>query len=161
LLVVLRQVLLAALRIDLGAAAKHSVRAMILRHASITYALASAAALLVAGCAAAPAPRVVASAGAPGTAPLRAPAVMQEAGLDGVIGARAGLLTQRLGEPRLDLFEGDVRKLQFAGRACVMDIYLYPLQPGAEPVATHVEARLRAGGAPVDRAQCLSEIARR
>lgn len=86
---------------------------------------------------------------------------MQAAGLEGVIGAPAASLTRRLGEPRLDLLEGDVRKLQFAGRGCVMDVYLYPLQPGAEPVATHVEARRREGGAAVDRGQCLAEIARR
>lgn len=100
-------------------------------------------------------------AGSQGSAIIRVPEVMQAAGLESVIGAPAGSLTRRLGEPRLDLFEGDVRKLQFAGRACVMDVYLYPLQPGAEPVATHVEARLREGGAPVDRGQCLNEIARR
>ncbi|MGY6637925.1 MAG: hypothetical protein ACXIUO_12390 [Erythrobacter sp.] len=130
-----------------------------MRRASFMPVLASA--LAVAGCASAPAPKRPIMAGSQGSAIIRVPEVMQAAGLESVIGAQAASLTRRLGEPRLDLFEGDVRKLQFAGRACVMDVYLYPLQPGAEPVATHVEARLREGGAPVDRGQCLNEIARR
>ncbi|MGY6550702.1 MAG: hypothetical protein ACXIT4_02275 [Erythrobacter sp.] len=92
---------------------------------------------------------------------VRAPQVMSAAGLENVIGASAATLTRRLGQPRLDGLEGDVRKLQFAGRACVLDIYLYPLQPGAEPVATHVEARQRDSGTAVDRAQCLREVERR
>ncbi|ODT01097.1 MAG: hypothetical protein ABS49_02900 [Erythrobacter sp. SCN 62-14] len=132
---------------------------MMPRRASFMPVLASA--LAVAGCASAPAPKRPIMAGSQGSAIIRVPEVMQAAGLESVIGAQAASLTRRLGEPRLDLFEGDVRKLQFAGRACVMDVYLYPLQPGAEPVATHVEARLREGGAPVDRGQCLNEIARR
>ena len=134
---------------------------MMPRRASFMPVLASALALAVAGCASAPAPKRPIMAGSQGSAIIRVPEVMQAAGLESVIGAQAASLTRRLGEPRLDLFEGDVRKLQFAGRACVMDVYLYPLQPGAEPVATHVEARLREGGAPVDRGQCLNEIARR
>lgn len=92
---------------------------------------------------------------------MRAPEVMRGAGLDNVIGAPAPALARRLGQPQLDLFEGDARKLQFAGRNCVLDIYLYPLQPGTEPVATHIEARLRQNGSAVDRAQCLGEVERR
>ena len=132
---------------------------MMPRRASFIPVLASA--LAVAGCASAPAPKRPIMAGSQGSAIIRVPEVMQAAGLESVIGAQAASLTRRLGEPRLDLFEGDVRQLQFAGRACVMDVYLYPLQPGAEPFATHVEARLRESGAPVDRGQCLNEIARR
>ncbi len=134
---------------------------MMMRRASFMPVFTSALALAVAGCVSAPAPKRPIMAGSQGSAIIRVPEVMQAAGLESVIGAQAASLTRRLGEPRLDLFEGDVRKLQFAGRACVMDVYLYPLQPGAEPVATHVEARLREGGAPVDRGQCLNEIARR
>ena len=117
--------------------------------------------LLVAACASAPATKRSVVAAKPGSAIIRLPDMMQAAGLENVLGAPASALTRRLGEPRLDWVDGDVRKLQFAGQACVMDIYLYPLQPGAEPVATHVEARQREGGAPVDRGQCLREIARR
>lgn len=122
---------------------------------------ATALVLLAAACAGAPAAKRPVVAGTPGSAIVRLPEVMQAAGLESVIGAGAASLTRRLGEPRLDWVDGDVRKLQFAGQACVMDVYLYPMQPGAEPVATHVEARLREGGAAVDRGQCLSEIARR
>lgn len=133
-----------------------------MRQGSLIRPLAGCAlALLVTACASAPAAKRPVMAGTPGSAIVRLPEVMQAAGIESVIGAGAASLTRRLGEPRLDLIEGDVRKLQFAGQACVMDVYLYPMQPGAEPVATHVEARLREGGASVDRGQCLSEIARR
>jgi hypothetical protein len=129
-----------------------------------------AGALLLAGCVGAPArPSAHARPGAvgqqgmgqQGSAIIRVPEMMSAPGLDNIIGAPATALTRRLGEPRLDGFDGDVRKLQFAGASCVVDIYLYPLRPGAEPVATHVEARRREGGAPVDRAQCLREVERR
>jgi len=132
-----------------------------LRPALIRPLAASALALLMAACASAPAAKRPVVAGTPGSAIIRLPEVMQAAGLESVIGAPATSLTRRLGEPRLDWLDGDVRKLQFAGRACVLDVYLYPLQPGGEPVATHVEARLREGGAAIDRGQCVSEIARR
>lgn len=91
---------------------------------------------------------------------FRAPEVMRESGTDAVIGARAQALTRRFGAPRIDLIEGDARKLQFAGQSCVLDIYLYPLQAGGDPIATHVEARLRAGGKDTDRAQCIAELQR-
>jgi hypothetical protein len=89
------------------------------------------------------------------------PQVMAAAGLEGVIGSPAAALARRFGEPRIDLAEGDARKLQYAGRACVLDIYLYPLAPGAEPTATHVEARIRQGGDPADPRACIREIERR
>ncbi len=92
---------------------------------------------------------------------FRPPSVMREGGLDGVIGAQARALTSRFGEPRINLIEGDARKLQFAGRTCVLDIFLYPLEAGREPVATHVESRLRTGGGAIDRARCIAEIERR
>lgn len=131
---------------------------MIRHRTSFPAVLTSAMALMMAGCTSAPVAKRPVVAGTPGSAIIRVPQMMSAAGLEEIIGAEARSLTQRLGEPRLDGFEGDVRKLQFAGKACVMDIYLYPLQPGAEPVATHVEARLREGGASVDRVQCLREV---
>ncbi|MEM7665321.1 MAG: hypothetical protein AAF250_05650 [Pseudomonadota bacterium] len=91
---------------------------------------------------------------------FRPPDVQNARGLDGVIGARAATLTQRFGTARIDLTEGDARKLQFSGRTCVLDIFLYPLQAGQEPVATHVDARLRNGGGDVDERQCIEEVAR-
>ncbi|QFT76428.1 hypothetical protein FIU90_02615 [Erythrobacter sp. THAF29] len=85
----------------------------------------------------------------------------REAGLDGVLGQRATALLSRFGAARIDLKEGDARKLQFAGEKCVLDVFLYPLEAGAEPVATHVEARERQGGGATSKTRCLAEIARR
>lgn len=89
---------------------------------------------------------------------VRLPDVMAPGGLEGVIGADAPALTRRFGTPRIDLAEGDARKLQFAGASCVIDIYLYPQRPGSEPLAAHVEARLRQGGAEADRSACIREV---
>lgn len=97
----------------------------------------------------------------PSNRAFRPPQVMRQRGLDGVIGARASALTARFGAARIDLAEGDARKLQFASDRCVLDVFLYPLQAGSEPVATHVDARLRVGGSEVDRASCIAEIERR
>ncbi len=96
----------------------------------------------------------------PRAAGVAVPEVMAPAGLSGVIGAPAAALTARLGNPRIDLAEGDARKLQFAGATCVLDIYLYPLAAAAEPTATHVAARVRQGGALTDPGACLREIER-
>lgn len=87
--------------------------------------------------------------------------VMSEPGLEGVIGAAADPLLRMFGEPRLDLYEGDVRKLQFSGEPCVLDIYLYPPTGGGPPVATHVDARRASDGRDVDRAACVSALRRR
>ncbi len=118
----------------------------------------------LAGCAGGGRPAPVRPAAAPppprGTG-VGAPQVMAAAGLEGVIGSSAAALARRFGEPRIDLAEGDVRKLQYAGSACVLDIYLYPLGQGAEPTATHVEARLRQGGGAADAGACIRQIERR
>lgn len=90
-----------------------------------------------------------------------APRVQSGSGLDSVIGADARTLSRRFGETRIDLVEGDARKLQYAASSCVLDIYLYPLQAGGTPVATHVEARARQGGAAFDRAACIADLAER
>lgn len=87
--------------------------------------------------------------------------VMQLPGLEGVIGADAAALLRQFGPPRLDLFEGDVRKLQFSGPACVLDIYLYPPEGGGEPRATHVDARRASDGQDVDRAACIAALRQR
>ncbi|MEO5586776.1 MAG: hypothetical protein ABIQ81_03680, partial [Novosphingobium sp.] len=47
-------------------------------------------------------------------------------GVEGVIGATTTQLTREFGTPRLDVWEGDARKLQFSGTPCVLDVYLYP-----------------------------------
>jgi hypothetical protein len=82
------------------------------------------------------------------------------AGLEGVIGRDARALEARFGKPDLDIKEGNARKLQFAGRACVLDFYLYPPRGGGEPIVTYVDARLP-DGRDVDRASCVAALARR
>jgi hypothetical protein len=91
---------------------------------------------------------------------FRTPQVQQEQGLESIIGARSDTLSRRFGTPRIDLAEGDARKLQFVSETCVLDIFLYPLDQGAEPVATHVEVRRRADAGPADRAECIRRIER-
>lgn len=102
--------------------------------------------------------RAPAAAAPPRSTIVVVPEVMAPQGLAGVIGSPPAALLRRFGTPRLDMAEGDARKLQFAGSACVLDIYLYPLAAAAEPTATHVEARLRQGGAPADPAACIREV---
>jgi hypothetical protein len=91
---------------------------------------------------------------------FRPPEMLQARGLEGVIRQDAASLVRRFGEPRLDVREGDMRKLQFTGRACVLDVFLYPLREGAEPVATWVEARRASDGREVDRADCVEALRR-
>lgn len=82
-------------------------------------------------------------------------------GLEGVIGANQADLIRQFGPARLEVWEGDARKLQFSGQACVLDIYLYPAQRGAEPEATYVEARRASDGQEVERAACVVALRKR
>ena len=82
-------------------------------------------------------------------------------GLEGVIGADSDDLARQFGPARLDVWEGDARKLQFTGSACVLDVYLYPPSPGARPEATYVDARRASDGQDVDRAACVAALKRR
>lgn len=86
--------------------------------------------------------------------------VMDLPGLEGVIGADAGGLVRQFGTPRLDVWEADARKLQFAGSACVLDVFLYPPSPGRTEQATWVEARRQTDGRDVDRAACVKALKR-
>lgn len=109
-------------------------------------------------------PRVVPPTTQPPPRPVpgyRAPEIMEGPGLGGIIREQAPVLLARFGTPRLDTPEGDMRKLQWRSDACVLDIYLYPLAPGAEPVATWVEARRSSDGAAVDRLACIQALSRR
>ena len=81
-------------------------------------------------------------------------------GVEGVIGATTAQLTREFGTPRLDVWEGDARKLQFSGTPCVLDVYLYPSAGGREPQATYVEARRPSDGKDVDRAACIAGLRR-
>lgn len=93
-----------------------------------------------------------------GIAPLASPPVGARGGL---IGATSGELIRRFGPPRLDVSEGDVRKLQFvgaAGKSCVLDVYLYP-SAGGPARAAYVAARL-ADGRDTDQAACIAALRR-
>jgi hypothetical protein len=87
--------------------------------------------------------------------PHRNPA--REDGLGNVIGADAEALVRQFGTPRLDIRDGDARKLQWSGTACILDAYLYPGDRGARPTATFVDAR-RGDGRDVDRAACVAAL---
>ena len=89
---------------------------------------------------------------------FRAPEIQRLPGLESVIDKDAAALTRECGTPRLEVREGDMRKLQFAGEPCVLDVYLYPLRPGSEPIATHVDARRASDGLDVDRAACIAAL---
>lgn len=97
---------------------------------------------------------------APSTGSFIAPKVMNLPGLEGVIGRDTAALANLFGAPQLEVKEGDAVKLQFSGQPCVLDIYLYPLRPGAQPSATHVEARRASDGEDVDRAACVRALRR-
>ena len=81
-------------------------------------------------------------------------------GLESVIGQSARALAALFGTPDLDVREGPARKLQFLGPACVLDAYLYPPRAGAEPLVTHVDARLP-DGRDMDRSSCVAALSRR
>jgi predicted small lipoprotein YifL len=82
-------------------------------------------------------------------------------GLEGVIGSSRAEIVRQFGPPRLDVWEGDARKLQFVGTACVFDVYLYPSAPGREPQTSYVEARRASDGKDVDRVACISAFRQR
>ena len=120
-------------------------------------------ALLLSACAGGVASTQRPSAGVPAvrqptrTAP-RDPQFQSGPGLEGVIGATQRQLVRQFGDPRLDVWEGDARKLQFTGPPCVLDIYLYPTSRSREPLATYVDARRASDGQDVDRAACIAAL---
>lgn len=65
-------------------------------------------------------------------------------------------LVGRFGRPALQVREGTSLKLQFRGRSCVLDAYLYPNQSGILRV-THVDTRATSG-ADTDQASCVSAL---
>lgn len=88
----------------------------------------------------------------------RDPSFQTLPGLDGVIGVTERELERQFGPPRLRVWEGDARKLQFTGRACLLDVYLYPTSGSKNPVATYVDARRASDGQDVDRAACVAAL---
>lgn len=87
-----------------------------------------------------------------------APTVQVLPGLEGVIGATEPELERAFGKARLEVWEGDARKLQFTGTPCVLDVFLYPGAAGQEPQATYVDARRPSDGQEVDRAACVAAL---
>ena len=86
--------------------------------------------------------------------------VIDKRGLEAVMGKDVATLKRLFGEPRLDVVEVYGRKLQFAGKACVLDAFLYPDGKGGAEIVTYVDAR-RSDGAAVDRASCVDTLQRR
>ena len=91
----------------------------------------------------------------------RDPRFLSGPGLEGVVGADQNQLVRQFGQPRLDVWEGDARKLQFTGTACVLDVYLYPTTRSREPLATYVDARRASDGQDVDRGACVAALRRK
>ncbi|MEE9432648.1 MAG: hypothetical protein V3V15_00220 [Sphingorhabdus sp.] len=103
----------------------------------------------------------------PGDAPKTAssiptsnPTPVDTKGLEAVLGKNIAALKSLFGEPRIDVREAVGRKLQFSGKACVLDAYLYANGKGGVEIVTHVDAR-RSDGAEVDRASCVNALMRR
>jgi hypothetical protein len=75
-----------------------------------------------------------------------------------LIGLTSGELIQRFGAPALQIHEGTSLKLQFRGRQCILDAYLYPPPNGrgAERVM-HVDSRV-SSGADTDQRSCIATL---
>ncbi|MGN6058332.1 MAG: hypothetical protein ACTHOI_07075 [Sphingomicrobium sp.] len=102
-------------------------------------------AFVLAGCAARqPEPQVV----------QPVPAVQPSTGQ--LIGLSASELVGHFGSPALQIREGTSLKLQFRGRLCVLDAYLYP-STGGELRVTHVDTRTQTG-IDTDQAACISAL---
>jgi hypothetical protein len=73
-----------------------------------------------------------------------------------LIGLTGGELIGRLGRPALQIREGNSLKVQFRGRDCVLDAFLYP-GAGAQYRVTHVDTRA-ISGADTPQEACISQI---
>ena len=71
----------------------------------------------------------------------------------GILGMSTTELDGHFGNPALQIREGTSLKLQFRGRSCVLDAYLYP-QSGGTLRVTHVDTR-SPNGADMDQAACI------
>jgi hypothetical protein len=90
-------------------------------------------------------------------APQPAPAEPQPEEQSSVVGLTPQELVGRFGAPALQIREGSSLKLQFRGRRCVMDAYLYPAGSSAVLKVTHVDTRLPSGG-DIDQAACIFSL---
>jgi hypothetical protein len=83
----------------------------------------------------------------------------RDAAMASVIGADADALIRQFGPPRLDIHDGDARKLQWSGTACILDAYLYPTTTGGRLAATYLDTR-RGDGRDVDHTACITALRR-
>lgn len=81
-------------------------------------------------------------------------------GLEAVMGKDSTALIRLFGQPRLDVIEVQGRKLQFVGKACILDAFLYPDGKNGTEAVTHIDAR-RTDGAAVDKVQCVNALSQR
>ena len=93
----------------------------------------------------------------PPSAPATPPAPPPPPGLALLINADAAAVTKLLGPASLDRSEGPARALQFVRPPCVLDVYLYPLTPGAPPRVRTAAAR-KPDGSRIDPGACLAMI---
>lgn len=76
----------------------------------------------------------------------------------GLIGMTPSDLMHHFGTPALQIREGVSLKLQFRGRACVLDAYLYPSGGATGPLrVTHVDTRAPSG-ADYSQAACVTSL---
>ncbi|HKX22277.1 MAG TPA: hypothetical protein VJM81_03275 [Rhizorhapis sp.] len=108
--------------------------------------------LALSACVSAPAARAPTTASAPGRS-----AAFYGKAPEGLAGADARKLVALFGEPRLDVRESSVRKLQFTNGRCVLDAYLYAPGRRREAVVAHIDTRL-ASGADVDQSSCIQSL---
>ena len=73
----------------------------------------------------------------------------------GIVGLTAQQLVGHFGNPALQIREGTSLKLQFRGRSCVLDAYLYPQNNVLR--VTHVDTRTLAGY-DSDQAACIASL---
>jgi hypothetical protein len=74
-----------------------------------------------------------------------------------LVGLTAQELVGRYGIPALQIREGNSLKLQFRGRRCIMDAYLYPSGGSGTLKVTHVDTRQPTGG-DIDQAACIFSL---
>ena len=103
---------------------------------------------LVASCA----PRPETATTTPTPPPVQAPVTGSA-----LTGLTAQELVGRFGAPALQIREGTSLKLQFRGRRCVMDAYLYPSGSAPNLRVTHVDTRNLTGG-DMDQAACIFSL---
>ena len=108
-------------------------------------------ALLLAGCATAPAPEPEKPQPVVPTGP-KIPGTL--------LNMTAAELIQKMGQPALQVREGPGLKLQFKNRSCILDAYLYPSTSGGLPErVTHVDTRL-ANGNDTSQQSCVASLVR-